>query len=204
MLNFDNIENLVSYMFENLDNENHLVSIIANKEITIEVMKELLNYKNVDLNSCEIDYNADYDKEYLTSLSYNSISEEWYVNIEKCFLPDKREYISTGGYVLFHEDVNSKVMISMQNNEFMPLGDHDWFVVSEAEESVKEGVFESKTMANDSDIKSGQVSDSSITIKMIDVDTDEFRKIFEDIRNDMIKGMMCRPYLFSLPFSRIF
>ena len=31
MLNFENIEDLVSHMFANLGNENNLVSVIANK-----------------------------------------------------------------------------------------------------------------------------------------------------------------------------
>ncbi len=31
MLNYENIENLVSHMFDNLDNEDNLVSVIANK-----------------------------------------------------------------------------------------------------------------------------------------------------------------------------
>ena len=43
MLNFENIENLVSHMFDNLDNEDNLVSVIANKQMIIDIMVELLN-----------------------------------------------------------------------------------------------------------------------------------------------------------------
>ena len=32
MLNFENIEDLASYMFDNLDNEEHLITVIANKQ----------------------------------------------------------------------------------------------------------------------------------------------------------------------------
>ena len=131
MLNFDNIEDLVFYMFVNLDSEDNIVSVIADKEMIIEIMHQLLSFEDVFLNSCLIDYNADYDKEYIISLSYNEISDNWYVNIEKSYLSDKGKYISSGGYVLFHEDVNSKAMIDMQNNEFMPLGEHDLFVIGE-------------------------------------------------------------------------
>ena len=35
---------------------------------------------------------------------------------------------------MFHEDVNSKALIDMQRNEFMPLGEHDWFTVGKDEE----------------------------------------------------------------------
>ncbi len=135
MLNFENIEDLVSYMFENLDNENDLVSVISNKEMTIEIMRELLNYENVILKSCEIDYDTDYGREYIVSLFNNEESDNWYVNVEKGYLEDNNKFLSTGGYVLFHEDVNSKALVDMQNNEFMPLGKHDWFVIGEDEET---------------------------------------------------------------------
>ncbi|KAI4445089.1 hypothetical protein C823_007594 [Eubacterium plexicaudatum ASF492] len=45
MLNFENVEDLVSHMFANLDNEDNLVSVIANKQMIIDIMVELLNYK---------------------------------------------------------------------------------------------------------------------------------------------------------------
>lgn len=48
MLKFENIENLVSHMFANLDNEDNLVSVIANKQMIIDIMVELLNYKNLN------------------------------------------------------------------------------------------------------------------------------------------------------------
>lgn len=69
MLNFEDIEHLVSHMFENLDNADNLVSVISNKSMVIEIMKELLEYENVILNSCDIDDDCDYDREYLISLN---------------------------------------------------------------------------------------------------------------------------------------
>lgn len=36
---------------------------------------------------------------------------------------------------MFHEDVNSKAIVDMQKNEYLPLGEHDWFAISEDEES---------------------------------------------------------------------
>ena len=68
MLNFENIEDLVSHMFANLDNENNLVFVITNKSMTTDIMVELLNYKNVILNSCDIAHEEEYDREYIVSL----------------------------------------------------------------------------------------------------------------------------------------
>ena len=92
MLNFENIEDFVSHMFANLDNENNLVSVIANKHLATGIMVELLSYKNVFLDSCEIDYEEEYDKEYIVSLFDDAESDNWYVNVEKCYLPEKEKY----------------------------------------------------------------------------------------------------------------
>lgn len=134
MLNFKTIEDLVSHMYENSDNEDYLVSVISNKEMAVEIMRELLAYENTILNSCEIDFDEEYSREYIVSLFNDVESDKWHINVEKSYLSDKGKYVSTCGYVLFHEDVNSKALIDMQNNEFMPLGEHDWFVIGEDEE----------------------------------------------------------------------
>ncbi len=135
MINFESIEDLACYMFERLDNENDLVSVISNKEITIEIMCELLNYENVILEGCEINYNENYNREYTISLSNDYESDNWHVNIEKSYYEGNAKYLAPGGYVLFHEDVNSKALIDMQNNAFTSLGNHDWFVIGEDEET---------------------------------------------------------------------
>ena len=102
MLNFDNVEDLVADMFENLDEENHLVTVISDRELTLEIMHELLNYNNVILNSCEIDDIQDYGKEYFVSLFDDVNSDNWYINVEKSYLEEKGKYLSTDGYVLFN------------------------------------------------------------------------------------------------------
>lgn len=89
MLNFENIEDLASYMFDNLDNEEHLITVIANKQMITDIMVELLNYKNVILESCEINYEEEYDREYIVSLFDDTESDNWYVNVEKCYLSEK-------------------------------------------------------------------------------------------------------------------
>lgn len=206
MLNFENIEDLVSHMFINLDNENNLVSVIANKHMATDIMVELLNYKNVFLDSCEIDYEEEYDKEYIVSLFDDIESNRWYINVEKCYLPEKEKYISTEGYVLFHEDVNSKALIDMQNNEYMPLGDHDWFTVgNEALENTDENDSKEKPVLDDDDADpEDEFADSgySITVK-VGLDADEAERMIRDMRKNFQRefsemfDMLYRPYLYE-------
>lgn len=200
MLNFDNIEDLVAYMFENSDNEDNLVSVIANKEMIVEIMNELLDYKNVILNSCDIDDNCDYNKEYIISLFDDVDSDHWYVNVEKSYSTKTGRYLAIGGYVLFHEDVNSKAMIDMQNNELSPLIKHDLFVIDketlddESDDANIENIDSDKD-TNDEDVDSGY----SVAVKVA-LDTVEAEKIIRDMEKDMrkelsdIADLLYRPY----------
>lgn len=195
MLNFENIENLVSHMFDNLDNEDNLVSVIANKKMITDIMVELLNYKNVLLNSCDIDYEEEYDREYIVSLFDDVESDNWYVNVEKSYLPEKEKYVATEGYVLFHEDVNSKAMIDMQNNEYMSLGKHDWFTVSEENLENADRNGEETELDEETDNKSPD-SGYSITVK-VGLDTDEAEKIIRDMRKNFQRELS---NMFGIPY----
>ncbi len=203
MINFENIEDLVAYMFENLDDENDLVSVISNKEITVEIMHELLNYENVILKSCEIDYDTDYGREYIVSLFNDEESDNWYVNVEKGYLEDNNKYLAAGGYVLFHEDVNSKALIDMQNNEFMPLGNHDWFVIGKDEETDNADETDNSdendvTSVNSKAVKTGNevpTSKAVYKVNVRNVTKEEFEKAFNDIEDrylDNMKDMLLR------------
>ena len=204
MLNFKNIENLVSHMFDNLDNEDNLVSVITNKSMTTDILVELLNYKNVILNSCDIDYEEEYDREYIVSLFDDAESDNWYVNVGKSYLPEKEKYVATEGYVLFHEDVNSKAMVDMKNNEYIPLGDYDWFTIGEEKlEDINEDNNDVETNLDGTDPED-ELDDSgySITVK-VGLDTDEAEKIIRDMRKNFQRelsgmfDMLYRPYLYE-------
>lgn len=131
MLNFENIDDLVCHLFDNLDNEDHLVTVISDKAITIEIMKELLKYDDVILNSCDLDTDSEYNKEYAISLLDDINSDYWYINIKKCYSPEADKYLSYGGYVIFHEDANSKAVMDMENNELLPLDTYNWFIIGD-------------------------------------------------------------------------
>lgn len=131
MIKFKNIENIVSYMFDHLNNDDNLASVIGNRQLIIDIIQELLNYKNVVISQCLINYDEFDDKEYILYLYDDTDSDKWYINVEVCSPAKNGKYLAVGGYVLFHEDVNSKILIDMQNNKFMPLCGHDWFIVNE-------------------------------------------------------------------------
>ncbi len=203
MLKFENVEDLVAYMFENLDGENDLVSVISNKELTIEIMHELLNYENVILESCEIDYNTDYGREYIVSLFNDEESDNWYVNVKKDYLEDNNKYLAAGGYVLFHEDVNSKALVDMQNNEFMPLGNHDWFVIVEDEETdnvddTDDSDENDDSSVNDKVVKTGNEVPTSKAVYKVNgrnVTKAEFKKAYNNMEDrylDNMKDMLLR------------
>ncbi len=194
MQNFENVEDLVSYMFEKIDNDSNLVSVIANKEITVEIMAEILNYNNVILNTCEIDY--DYGKEYMISLFDDVDSDNWYLNIVQCYSNHTKRYMSTEGYVLFHENVNSKALIDMQNNSLMPLGNHDWFVIGEAEKT-NDTDENDVSSVNDKVVKTSDEVFTSTVYKVNGKNTtkEEFEKAYNDLEDrylDNMKDMLIR------------
>jgi len=184
MLNFENIEDLVAHMFDKLDGDEP-VSVVADKKFSVAIMQELLNYENVDLNYANVDA-YDYDKEYLVSLYDDTDTDYWHVSINQIYNYEKDKYFGADGYVLFHEDVNSKALVDMLNNEFMPLGDHDWFVIEEDEKD------------NDTDetetVEKSDNGEYSISVKY-NLDTREAEKIIQDMErriehmNDMFREM---------------
>lgn len=145
MQNFENVEDLVSHMFEELDGDDP-VSVVADKDLAVEIIKELLNYENVILNFANIDTYY-YDKEYLVSLYDDTYTDYWYVSIEQIYDYENDMYFGTDGYVLFHEDVNSKALVDIQNNENIELSGYDWFVISENEETDDENQTETQEIS---------------------------------------------------------
>lgn len=191
MLNFENIEDLVSHMFELIDGEEP-VSIIANKELSVSIMQELLEYKNVILKYANVD-DYDYDKEYIVTLHDDCNSDFWDIAIEPIYSYENKKYLGTDGYVLFHEDVNSKVMIDMQNNENIELSGHDWFVINENTDESADSVMGSGIKPD---------PEYSVTVK-VDLDTNEAEDIIRDMRRNFSRevsgmfDMLYRPYLYE-------
>ena len=199
MLNFDNIEDLVAYMFDKLGDDES-VSVVANKDLALSIVKELLDYNDVILKYANVD-DYEYDKEYIVTLHDDINSDSWDIAIEQIYNYEKEMYFGTDGYVLFHEDVNSKVMIDMQNNENIELSGHDLFVIGEDVDSDinnEDNTGNSDPDTDDEDTDSGYIA----TLK-VSLDTDEAEKLIRDMEKDMrreLSGMfdlLYRPYLYE-------
>lgn len=196
MINFEDIEELIDYMFENC--EEQTVSVIANKEIVTDILKELLCYEDTEVDICELDNDEEYDREYTVVLYKNPDVDKWTFGVEKIYLEDQDKYIFTGDYVLFHEDVNSKALIDAQNNEYMPIREHEWFTIGEEE---SEDIDEDLEADSDNNSDEDDTNDSgySVTIK-VGLDTDEAEKMIRDMRKNFrreFSGMvdwLYRPY----------
>lgn len=204
MLNFEDIEELVDYMFENLDDKDNIISVIANKDMILNIMHELCNYNNVIINTCDIEDKFDYDKEYRLSL-YDDVDEEnWYVDIIPIYDAIDNRYSASDGFTLFHEDVNSKAMIDMQNSKVFPLEDHDWFTIGEVEsEDIAEDDTDEETDLDDDDHEDeSDDSDYSVTIK-VGLDSKEAEDIIHDMKKNFQRefsdmfDMLYRPYLYE-------
>ena len=130
MINFENVEALVSHMFDKVNAEDS-VTVVADKDLAIGVMNKLLNYNNIALEIVDID-SFEYDKEYFVTLLYDEDKEDyWRVSVEKAYNDFREQYFGTDGYVLFHEDINSKILVDIQNNENVEMSGHDWFIIGE-------------------------------------------------------------------------
>lgn len=201
MLNFENIEDLVSHMFEKLDGDEP-VSIVANKELSVSIIQELLEYKNVILKYANVD-DYEYDKEYIVTLHDDCDSDSWDVAIEPIYSHENEKYLGTDGYVLFHEDANSKAMLDMQNNENIELSGHDWFTIGEEESEDTEEDDEEETDLDDDNPKDdSKDSGYSVTVK-VGLDTEEAEEMIRDMENNLNRhvsnmfDMLYRPYLYE-------
>lgn len=113
-------------------------------------------------------------------------------------------YFGTDGYVLFHEDANSKAMLDMQNNENIELSGHDWFTIGEEElEDIAEDDSDKETDLDDGDSEDdSKDSGYSVTIK-VGLDTEETKEMIRDMNRNLNRhvsdmfDMLYRPYLYE-------
>ncbi len=131
MKRFTDIEDLALYMFDK-GQEEEMVSVVADENIIIALMKELLEYDNVILDMCDIN-NIEYDKEYILSL-YGDDENFWHFEIDPAYNYDKEKYFGTDGFVLFYEDVPSTALVDMQNNKDVEMSGYEIFSIDEVDE----------------------------------------------------------------------
>lgn len=163
MINFENVEALVSHMFDKVSAED-TISVVSDKDLAISVMKELLNYKNVALEIVDID-SFEYDKEYLVTLLYDEDEKNyWRVSVEKAYNDVKEAYFGIDGYVLFHEDINSKILVDIQNNENVEMSGHDWFIIGDDDSFETDDDEENDSEDEDTIKESGEDSSGEHTV----------------------------------------
>lgn len=203
MLIYDDVEQLVSDMFRTIEVDEDVISVVADKNLVLEIMQEMHTYENVNIYCCNIDdFAYDRDKEYFISLYYDDDDECWYVCVGQAYNIYNNKYVGMGGYVLFHEDVNSKALIDMQNNKMSFLTGHDWFVIGEDDsfKSCDEDVTDENTNVVENENKSVKPATSSKYIYRVndkEVDKETYDKVsseldlllydaFKDIINEFI------------------
>lgn len=165
MINFENVEALVSHMFDKVNAEDP-VTVVADKDLAVDVLAELLTYNNIILEFVDID-SYEYDKEYYVTLSLdedkNNETDYWHVSIEKAYNDVREAYWGTDGYVLFHEDINSKILVDIQNNENVEMSGRDWFIIGKDDSFESDGDEENDSEDEDTDEDSNR--EYTVTVK---------------------------------------
>lgn len=129
MVAFKDIEHIVSHMFESIDEDIENVSVITDRKMAIDILKEILTYDGIEISICDIEDEYGYDREYVVTITLDD--DVYDIGLEKAYCYENDIYLGIDGYVLFHEDVNSKALVDLQNNEYVKPDIHDWFVIGE-------------------------------------------------------------------------
>ena len=159
---FDDVEELVTYIIDKVEEDNP-VTVLANKNLVVEIMGEFLSGHNIALNDCDIQ--PDYHREYAITLEFTD--DYWKISIYPAYNSDHNKYLGQDGYVLFHEDINSKALVDLQNNDITKMTGHDWFMIGEDDSFESDGEEENnqkdEEIIEDSDENSNR--EYTITVK---------------------------------------
>lgn len=130
MKQFKNIDELVIFMAEKCQEEES-VSVIANRKLSIDILKTALSADDVVLDFAELDYKDDYEKEYTLDMTESENDGNFHVSICKAYSYPADIYLGGYDYVLYHEDVPSKAMKDINNNKLYEPDGCDWFCIGE-------------------------------------------------------------------------
>lgn len=137
MITFINIDNLCEHIIDMAEKE--VVNMIAHRGIILETLRCIEHSYNIKIGCIDIDFVNDYDKEYTLCTYYDDDSDLLNVSIEKLFDEEKNCYLGVDGYVLIHENANSRALRDILDNHNSEVSDYDWFAIGEddAEEPVR-------------------------------------------------------------------
>lgn len=203
MLNFENYEYIADYMKNYIDDVNDSISVVTNKDMTVEIMYELLRWEDVNLSKCNIEHDSYYDREYMITLYYDpDDNNKICVDVEEAYSNDLGRYIVGSDSVLFYEDVNSKALIDMENNPFFENVFHDWFTIGEEESDDTDETDEEIELNDDASEDESTDSGYSVTVK-VGLDTEEAEEVIRDMERNLNRhvsnmfDMLYRPYLYE-------
>lgn len=179
MLNFEDVEDIVDYMIDEVEEEKP-ISVVADRDMILDIMREMLEYNAISIDICSIEPIEEYDKEYALTLFMDCRDDSLSFSVENIYNYEKDMYFAVDGHVLFHEDVNSKALIDMENNKYADIT-HEWFVIGEDECDCDEccECGDNKEL----DVKSDD-DGYSITVRC-NLDADEAMKVIKDMENRM-------------------
>lgn len=183
MLNFENYEYIADYMKNYIDDVNDSISVVTNKDMTVEIMYELLQWEDINLSKCNIEHESYYDKEYMITLYCDpDDNKKICVDVEEAYSDDLGRYIVGSDSVLFYEDVNSKALIDIENNPFFENVFHDWFTIGKEGSDDTDETDEEIELDDDFEDESTD-SGYSVTIKF-GLDTEEAEEMIRDMNRN--------------------
>lgn len=136
MIAFSDIGSLCEHIIDMAEKE--VVNMIAHRGIVLETLRCIEHSCNIEIGCLDIDFVNDYDKEYTLCTYYDEDSDLLNISIEKLFDEEKNCYLGVDGYVLIHENANSRALRDILDNHNSEVSDYDWFAIGEddAEEPV--------------------------------------------------------------------
>ena len=129
MIAFSDIDCLCEYIIDTAEKE--VVNMIAHREIVLETLRCIEYSCDIEIGCLDIDFIDDYDKEYTLCAYYGDSSDLLNVSVEKSFDEAKNCYLGMDGYILIHEETNSKALRDILDNHNSEISDYDWFVIGE-------------------------------------------------------------------------
>lgn len=189
MLKFKDIEHLVCHLIDKLDEEDR-ASVIAGPELAVELMEVFLSMPTVSPSLIDVN-TYEYDKEYAVSLFRDNDSNKYRLAVERIYRDDIGCYLSPMGYILFHECVNCKAWININNNKL--LTECDWFVIgdddvlSETKEDENKKTFDMQK--NDAPKESYKINGKEVTEEEYSSVANEFMKKYDEYLSLLNKTM---------------
>jgi len=124
-----NVNEVVELMSQEIDIESLSSTLVADFDYIYKTLKKFLTYDNVELTYCDVD-TFEYDREYGLTLHLDICRNVWEIDVWQTYNEDKNMYYGMDGFVIYHEDVNSKCMLDMLNNKTLRPSRTEWIVIA--------------------------------------------------------------------------